>query len=445
MRSFFELEAHGTSVGVEVRAGLTTFLTMAYILFVNPHILGKAIKIPGVELGPELLTATALAAALGTAIMGLWARYPFALAPGMGLNAYFAYTIVLGQGIAWPVALGAVFLSGVCFLALSLAGVRELVVNAVPLPLKLGISAGIGAFLALIGMKAAGLVVAHPATLVTLGEVASAPVLLALFGLALTTALVTRKVPGGILVSIAVVSVLAIALGAPVFNGEAFAGLGGSPIRAPVWPTHLFGALDVAGALELGFLSIVFVFLFVDFFDTAGTLIGLSMQAGFADSEGRLPRANRAFGADAIATMAGSILGTSTTTSYIESASGVEEGGRTGLTALVVAGLFALSIFFWPLASAVPGVATAPALIVIGGLMMKGLTQVDWRDPAVAIPVFVTVVGMPFTFSIATGISLGLLSWVAIAALSGRAREVHPLMWLLTALLVARYAFLAGG
>ena len=432
---------------VEVRAGTTTFLTMAYILFVNPAILGAAITIDGVNLQPQLMSATALAAAIGSMVMGLWARLPFALAPGMGLNAYFAYTVVLGQHIPWQTALGAVFISGLCFLVLSLIGVRQVVVRAIPQPLQLAISSGIGLFLAFLGLQHGGLVAAQPQTLVTLGDPTAAGPLLTLLGLVVTGVLMTRRIPGAILVGIVLTSLVAIATKAPVFTPEhvAFAGFGGSLVRAPVWPKDLWLALDVGSALDLGLLGIVFVFLFVDFFDTAGTLIGLSRRAPqLTDADGHLLRAKQAFGADAIATACGALLGTSTTTSYIESASGIEEGGRTGTTSLVVAGLFLVSLFFWPLAAAVPGVATAPALIVVGALMMRGVADVEWSDPAVAIPAFLTLVGMPLTFSISTGIALGLLSWVVIHALSGRARGVHPLLWGLAALLVARYAWLSG-
>ncbi len=430
----------------EVRAGLTTFLTMSYILFVNPMILGAAIQIDGVDVGPQLLTATALAAAVGCICMGLIARYPFALAPGMGLNAYFAYTVVLGQGIAWQAALGAVFISGIAFFFLSVVGVREIVVKAIPTELKLGIAAGIGVFLAFIGLKTSGVVVDHPATLVALGDATSSAVLLTLFGTLLTGVLVARKVRGAILIGIAATAILAIVTSAQVFaGGAAFGGFEDGIFRAPAWPKDLWLQLDLAGAFDLGFLGIVFVFLFVDFFDTAGTLIGLSHRAGFADAEGNLPRASQAFSADAIATSVGALLGTSTTTSYIESASGIEEGGRTGLTAVVVGVLFLISLFFWPLAAAVPAVATAPALIVVGSMMLDGLADIDWTDAAVAIPVFLTVIGMPLTFSIATGISLGILSWVVINAASGRHKEVHWLMWLIAALLVARYAWLGAG
>jgi len=436
----FGVRAAGSTPAREARAALTTFLTMAYILFVNPSILGAAIKIDGIDLGPQLMTATALAAGIGCLLMGLIARHPFALAPGMGLNAYFAYTVVLGEGIPWQTALGAVLISGLVFLALSVVGVRELIVVALPGPLKQAISAGIGLFLAFIGLSAAGLVVDHPVTLVTLGPPTQGSAL-AMVGLLLTGGLMARRVKSAVLIGVVVVSVLAIAIGAPVFAGEAFSGLpGGSPISAPAWPVDIAGALDVPAALEMGLLGIVFIFLFVDFFDTAGTLVGLSRTSGIADEDGKLPRAAAAFSCDAIATAIGACLGTSTTTAYIESAAGIQAGGRTGLVAVLVGVMFLLSVFFWPLAAAVPAVATAPALVLVGALMLGSLKGIDWEDPVVAIPVFLTVAGIPLTFSIATGITLGVQAWLALSVISGR--RVHWLLWVLSALMVLRFAWL---
>lgn len=442
---FFGFTAQGSSLPTEIRAGLTTFLTMAYILFVNPDILSNAIAIEGVNVFGQLLTATALAAALGSILMGLLANYPFALAPGMGLNAYFAFSVVLGQGISWQTALGAVFISGVIFLLLSLVGVRELVVNAIPTSIKLATAAGIGFFLAIIGASNAGLVVSDPATLVALGDLSSPGVLLSLLGLLVIGVLLTLRVPGAILLGVVVTSLVAVLTRAPVYLGEAFGGFGGAVAQAPVWPSDLFFSMDLAGAFGLGVLGIVFIFFFVDLFDTAGTLVGLSEKAGFVDDEGRLPRASQAFTADAVATMGGAMMGTSTTTSYIESAAGIEEGGRTGLVAIVVGLCFLLSIFFWPLASAVPAVATAPALIVVGAMMMTNIGRVEWGDYSVSIPAFLTIVGMPLTYSIANGISFGIISFVLIKAFSGHVREIHPLMAALAVLLVARYAWLGGG
>jgi len=444
MERRFGLERHGTSIGIEVRAGVTTFVTMAYILFVNPNILQNAISLgEGANTFGQLLTATALAAAVGTALMGLLARYPFALAPGMGLNAYFTFTVVLGQGISWQVALGAVFISGITFLLLSLVGIREAILNAIPADLRIAIVAGIGLFLAFVGAQNAGLVVNHETTLVTLGDMTSAGPLLALLGIVVITVLMALKVPGAILIGIAVTTVVAMLTGAPVYQGQAFAGFTHGVVASPVWPTDLFLALDIKGALALGALDIIFVFVFVDLFDTAGTLIGLSTKAKFTDKDGRLPRAGLAFSADAIGTIAGSLVGTSTTTSYIESASGVEEGGRTGLTALVVAFLFLISIFLWPVAAAIPAAATAPALIVVGALMLEDVGAVRWSDPAAAVPAFLTIIMMPLTFSIAHGIAAGMITYALAHLLTGRFREVHWLLYVLAALLVARFVWLA--
>lgn len=441
LESYWRFEAHGTRLSTEIRAGLTTFLTMAYILFVNPMILGKAIPVEGAV--EQLLTATALAAAIGSIMMGLLARYPFALAPGMGINAYFTYTVCLGQGIEWQTALGAVFLSGLIFIALSLIGIRELIINAIPRSIKTATSAGIGLFLAFIGCQAAGLVAAHPVTLVTLGEIGSAKVLLALFGLMATASLLALGVRGAILIGIIATTALAIVSGAPVFNGAAFAGFEHGILRPPAWPTALFLQLDVAGAFELGMLGIVFIFLFVDLFDTAGTLLGLAERAGYTTPEGHLPRAKAAFLADAIATSVGALLGTSSTTTYIESASGIEDGGKTGLTAVVVGACFLLSVFFSPLAGAVPGAATAPALIIIGAMMMTGVGNIGWTDYRVGVPAFLTMITMPLTYSIANGISLGIIAYVVLHLVTGAYKRLHWILILLAGLLIARYFYLA--
>lgn len=440
----FGVRSQGSTLGIEVRAGLTTFVTMAYILFVNPTILQNAIHLgAGANTFGQLLTATALAAAVGTLLMGLLARYPFALAPGMGLNAYFTFTVVLGQGIPWQTALGAVFISGVLFLLLSVVGIREAILNAIPADLRVAIVAGIGLFLAFIGAQNAGLVVDHQATLVTLGDLGAPGPLLALFGLIVTTSLLALRVPGAILIGIVTTTALAMVTGAAVYQGEPFTGFADGVVASPVWPKDLFLSLDVGGALALGGLDIIFVFAFVDLFDTAGTLIGLSTKAKFTDGEGRLPRAGLAFSADALATIFGSLVGTSTTTSYIESASGVEEGGRTGLTAVVIAVLFGLSIFLWPLAAAIPAVATAPALIVVGALMLSDVGSIRWRQPVIAVSAFLTMILMPLTFSIANGIAAGLITFALGHLLTGRFRQVHWLVYILAALLVVRFAWLA--
>jgi AGZA family xanthine/uracil permease-like MFS transporter len=427
----FRLREHGTTVRTEVEAGLTTFLTMAYILAVNPQILGEA----GVPVSGALF-ATAASAALGSILMGLLANYPFALAPGMGLNAYFTYSVVLGMGVPWQTALGAVFLSGVAFILLTLGRVRELVIRAIPLGLKLAVGAGIGLFIAFIGFRSAGVVAASPATFVTLGDVTAVPTLLALGGLVLTTALMARGWKSAIIVGI-----VATAAGAYL------AGVARPPERLFALPDvgSTFLALDVGAALGMGLFQVVFVFLFVDLFDSVGTLVGLGRQAGYLTPRGDLPRAQRALMADAVATTAGAVLGTSTVTAYIESATGVAEGGRTGLTAVTVGLLFAAAVFLSPLAAAVPAVATAPALIIVGSLMLRAALGVEWEDATEAVPAFVTLAGMPLTYSIANGLALGFVAYPLVKVLAGRAREVSPLVYVLAALFVLRFAYLGAG
>lgn len=445
LERFFAIKAAGSTPARELRAGLTTFLTMAYILFVNPHILGAAITRPDGDYLPQLMAATALAAAFGTLCMGLMARAPYALAPGMGLNAYFAYSVVLGQGVPWRTALGAVFISGCLFLVISAFGVRRALIDAIPRSLKYASTAGIGAFLAFIGLKNGGLIIAHPETFVTMGSVLNPSAALTLLGLLLTAALIALRVQGAILIGILATTAVAVLSGAPVFAGGAFAGFAGSPLQAPALPGELFGALDLGGALGLGLIGIIFTFLFVDFFDTAGTLIALSEKAGRLDDQGQITQAGPAFCADALATIFGALMGTSSTTSYIESAAGIQEGGRTGLVSVVVAALFLFSLCAWPLVGVVPAAATAPALVLVGAAMMFACGRIAWEDPRESLPALLTVLGMPLTFSITNGLALGLVSHCLIQLCSGRARAVHPLLYLLTALLLARFIFMAGG
>jgi AGZA family xanthine/uracil permease-like MFS transporter len=426
----FELERNGTTVRTEVQAGLTTFLTMAYILVVNPLILHQA----GVPLQGALF-ATAVSAAVGCILMGLLANYPFATAPGMGLNAYFTYVVVLGMGVPWRTALGAVFLSGVVFLLLTLLRIRELVVRAIPLGLKLATGAGIGLFIAFIGLKNAGVVAASPETFVTLGKVTTLSPLLALGGLVLTAALLARGWRSAVMVGILATAAAAFALGAAPTP---------TALLALPHPGETFLQMDVGAALRLGLLQVVFVFFFVDLFDTVGTIVGLGHQAGFLTPSGDLPRAQRALLTDSAATIVGAVLGTSTVTAYIESATGVAEGGRTGLTAVTVGVLFMLAVFLSPLAGAIPAIATAPALVVVGSLMLRGLLEVAWDDPTEAIPAFLTLVGMPLTFSIANGLALGFVTYPLVKLLAGRGREVSPLVYLLGALFVVRYAWLGA-
>ncbi len=426
---FFKVHERGSTVPTEIRAGLATFLTMAYILFVNPQVLAEA-GMPAAD----VTLATALGACIGTLMMGLLANYPFALAPGMGLNAYFTYGVVLGMGETWQTALTAVFIEGLIFIGLSLGGIRKLILDAIPHAIKMATAAGIGLFLALIGLRNAGLVVDNPATLVGLGELDSAPVLLALLGVTVIAALEARRIKGGILIGIVGVTAVAWATGLAAPPTGVFA--------LPSFPKETFLAFQWDQLLTGKLLTVVIAFLFVDLFDTAGTLLGVGRAAGQLHEKDELPKANRAFLADALGTTAGAALGTSTVTTFVESGAGVEEGGRTGLTAVTVAVLFFLAIFFAPLFIAVPAVATAPALIVVGALMMGGIKELEWRKLDEAIPSFLTVAMMPFTYSIANGVVFGMLSWVLIKVLSGRIREVRGALWVLAGLLAAYYVFL---
>jgi AGZA family xanthine/uracil permease-like MFS transporter len=444
---YFGIAAAGSTVPRELRAGLTTFLTMSYVLLVNPAVLGNAIVIP--DGFAKLLLVTALAAAIGSLLMGIVARYPFAQAPGMGLNAYFAFTVVLGQKIPWQTALGAVAISGCIFILLSVLGVRQAIVRAVPNHLKFSVTAGIGMFLAFIGLKNAVLVITIPATFVTLGSFASSAALIAIVGLVLTAVLFVRRVPGAILIGIGGSTLVAIVSRAAVYEGpqHALVPFGGFPhglVALPIAPSGLVGALDLHAAFGLGVAAVVFTFFFVDFFDATGTLVALANKAGVLDAEGNMPRARRTFAMDGLAAVIGACLGTSTTTAYVESASGIEEGGRTGLVAVTVGLLFVASIVLWPLAAAIPAAATAPALIVVGALMLDGLRTIDWDDYAVLISSFLCVVMMPLTFSIANGVSFGVISYAAIMLLSGRGRKVDPLLYIVAAALVVRYVWLAG-
>lgn len=433
LESFFKLKEHGTTVKTEVIAGFTTFLTMAYIIFVNPTILAKT----GMDFN-AVFVATCLAAALGTAIMGLVANYPIALAPGMGLNAYFTFTVVMGMKMSWQEALGAVFISGIVFLIVSLFKVREALVNAIPHSLKLAISAGVGMFLAIIGLKSAGVVVDHPATLVTLGNLADPKVLLAIFGFFLIIVLEYRKITGSIIIGVLAVTVLSIVLGLQQFGGVASA----IPSMAPTFmQMDLSAFMTPAGLFNGALLGVVFVFFFVDLFDTTGTLVGVSHRAGLLDKDGKLPRLKKALLADSVAITAGAVMGTSSTTAYIESAAGTAVGGRTGLTAVVVAGLFLLALFFSPLAGSVPAYATAPALCYVAVLMTRGLAEIEWDDLTESAPAVMTALAMPFTFSIADGIAFGFISYVVIKALAGRFRDLSPAVIIIAALWVVKFAF----
>jgi AGZA family xanthine/uracil permease-like MFS transporter len=427
LERFFKLNEHGSTARTEVTAGVTTFLTMAYILFVNPAILGDA-GLPR----DAVFVATCLAAALGSVIMGLYANYPIGMAPGMGLNAYFAYTVVLGMGVPWPHALGAVFVSGCLFMLASVTGLRALIVAGIPASLRCGITAGIGLFLGLIALKGAGIVVANPATLVTAGDLHKAPALLAVAGFILIVALDHLRVKGAILIGI-----LAVTAASFIFTGNHFNGLLASP--PSIAPTFL--KLDIAGGLSGGFLNVVMVFFLVELFDATGTLMGVASRAGLLTA-GRLPRLNRALIADSAAILAGALLGTSSTTAYIESAAGVQAGGRTGLTAVVVGLLFVAALFFSPLAAAVPAYATAPALLFVACLMLRDVTGIDWDDNTESVPAALTALAMPFTYSIAEGIAFGFIGYAALKLLTGRARQVKPIVWLIAAAFLFRFVWL---
>ena len=434
----FNLRANRTTIKTELRAGLTTYLTMAYILFVNPSVLGHAIQIPGIDLKPELLTTTALATAFATMLMAFIGKYPLAIAPGMGLNAYFAFTVVAGQGVPWQTALGGVFISGLIFLAISIGRIREVIFTASPLELKHATAAGIGLFLAMIGFTNSGIVVGHPATLVTIGKLSSTPAIVTITGILVTTVLMVRRVRGAILFGISVSTALAIMTGAPVFNGHPFSGFPAGIIAAPVWPSHLFMAMDLKGAMAMGLIQIVFTFTMIELFDTAGTLVGISEKAGLLDAKGRLPRASQVFAADATANIAGAMLGTSPMTTYIESAAGIEDGGKTGLTALTVALLFLASIVLWPLAGVIPPHATAPAMIVVGCMMMGSLAKIKWDNLLTGLPAFLTLALMPLTYSISNGISAGIVSWCGVHILAGKSRQVHWILYVLGFLLLMK-------
>ncbi len=423
---YFKLTENGTSVRTEIIAGVTTFLTLAYIMFVNPSILAET----GMDHG-AVFVATCLAAAVGTMIMGVVANYPVAVAPGMGLNAYFAFGVVLGMGHSWQVGLGAVFLSGIIFVVLSILPVREWIINAIPDSMKRAISAGIGLFLAIIALKNAGWVVDHPATLVTLGDVSAPPALLSAAGFVLIAVLFARRIPGAIIIAILLVTGIGIALGVTPSGGI----ISMPPSLAPT-----FMQMDIVGALNIGLISIIFAFLFVDLFDTAGTLVGLAHRGNLLDANGKLPRLRRALLADSSATVVGAALGTSTTTSYIESASGINAGGRTGLTAVVIALLFLISLFLSPLAAIIPAYATAPALLFVACVMTRGLSELDWEDVTEVVPAVITAISMPLTFSIATGLGLGFISYAAIKLFSGRTREVPIAVYVIAAAFILKFS-----
>ncbi|NPV43384.1 MAG: NCS2 family permease [Firmicutes bacterium] len=463
LEKLFRFKENNTTLRTEVIAGFTTFITMAYIIFVNPNILRMAGMNSAGALGDDALAynafndpvvgavmvATVLSSALATLIMGLYANYPFALAPGMGLNAFFTFTVVIKMGYSWQSALGAVFVSGIVFIIITITGIREAIVNAIPLSLKNAVSAGIGLFIALIGFSNAGIVVSDPATIIGLGNLTEPHTILALMGLAITGILMARKVKGAILLGIIITTILGIPAGI-VSIPEGFTPVSLPPSLAPTFMKldfkELFSLSGGAGILDavIGFLGVVLAFTYVDLFDTLGTLVGTGAKAGMLDKDGRLPRINKALMADAVGTSAGALLGTSTVTTYIESAAGIMEGGKTGLTSVVVSLLFLASLFLAPVAGLVPAAATAPALIIVGVLMMGAVREIDFSDFSEALPAFMTIVIMPFSYSIANGIAAGLVFYPLIKVISGRAREVHPIIYILAFLFVLRFATLAG-
>jgi AGZA family xanthine/uracil permease-like MFS transporter len=423
---FFALKANRTDVRTEVIAGVTTFLTMAYIIFVNPQILAEA----GMDRG-AVFVATCLAAAIATLIMGLYANYPIALAPGMGLNAFFAFTLVIGYQYTFQQALAAVFCAGVVFFLISVFKVREYVINAIPQNMKFAVSAGIGFFLAIIGMQSAGIITDHPATLITLGDLTQPAPILALVGFVIIAAMNYRGMLGGTVIGILIVAAIGIPLGLTQYGGI----VSMPPSLAPT-----FLQLDFSRVFELTFMIVVFSLLFVDLFDTAGTLIGVSHRGGLLDKQGRLPRMKQALVTDSTATVVGSLLGTSNTTSYIESAAGVDAGGRTGLTAVTVAILFLIALFFAPLAGMIPAYATAAALLYVAVVMAKGLADINWRDLTEYAPAVVTAFAMPLTYSIATGIGLGFITYAVIKILAGKSKDVSPAVMILAVLFAVYFA-----
>lgn len=415
IQSFFKLKQHNTNGKTEVIGGITTFLTMAYIIFVNPDIMDDT----GMDTG-AVITATCLAAFIGTLLAGLWAKSPFAMAPGMGLNAFFAYTLVLGEGISWQTALGVVFVSGVAFFILTILGIREKVVNAIPLSLRLATAAGIGLFISFIGMQKLGLIVDHKDTLVTIGSF-STPVLIGLAALALIAVLEIRKIKGAILIGIVAATVAGMLFGVSDIPDSLTSP---PPSIAPVAMQ-----LDIMGALQWGMIGAIFSFMFVDLFDSIGTIVACSYEAGRVEEDGSIHNIDKILEADAVATVAGALLGTSTTTTYIESASGIADGARTGLASVVTACLFLLAMFFSPLIAAVPAFATAPALMIVGVFMFRNIREIDFSDLKSAVPAFLTMLLMPLTYSIATGLTVGFLSYIIIAIFCDDLKKISSVMW----------------
>ena len=424
----FQLKENGTDIRTEILAGFTTFLTLSYIIFVNPHILADA----GMDSG-AIFVATCLTSAIACLIMALYANYPFALAPGMGINAYFTYDVVIGAGVNWQVALGAVFIAGLLFVALTLSHLREKIITSIPRSQKMAISAGIGFFLIIIALQNAGMITADKITMVKLGDLAAPGVLLAVAGFVLMVGLESRRITGGILIALLAIPIAGIMLDITPAQGI----FSMPPSLAPT-----FFQMDIAGAFDTTLIVIILAFLFVLMFDATGSLIGLGNRAGFLDKEGNLPRMRQALVTDSAASVVSAALGTSPTTVYIESATGIKAGGRTGLTALVVAALMVLALFLSPLAETVPIYATAPALLFVGCLMARSLTEIDWEDVTEYVPAIITALAMPLTFSITSGIGFGFIAYVAIKLIAGKRAQVSLMMAILAAAFVFKFAYL---
>jgi AGZA family xanthine/uracil permease-like MFS transporter len=429
LERYFEFQSLRTTWRTEILAGFTTFMTMAYIVFVNPAILHET----GMPLA-AVTAATCLSAAVGSFLMGGLARYPIALAPGMGLNAYFTYTVVKGMGVPWQAALGAVFISGVAFLVLTLVGVRQLIIATIPFELYAAVAAGVGLFIALIGFRNSGIIAASPATTVTLGNLHDRSTALAIFGLLLMAALLAWRVRASMLIGILATTFLGLVTGVAKWTPQAYHW---SDLAATA------GKLDLAATLRFGFLEIVFIFLFIDLFDNIGTLVAVGKKAGLFDKTHQIPRVNRILISDATATIVGSLTGTSTVVSYIESAAGVAAGGRTGVAAIVTGLLFVAALFLAPAVGAIPAAATAPALIIVGSFMMAVVAEIEWHDPEVAVPAFLTIMTIPLTFSIANGLAFGFTAFTLIKVLRGKFRQVNWFVYVLTALFVARFVYLS--
>ena len=426
LTKLFGFNLQTTTVRTEILAGITTFLTMSYILAVNPAMFSE---LEGMPAG-SVFTSTALASIIGCLVMAVWGKLPFGLAPGMGLNAFFVYTVCLGMGYSWQFALTAVFIEGLIFIVMTITNIREAIANAIPQNLRYAIGSGIGLFIAFIGLKNGEVVVDSQSTLVTLGDITSGPALHTLIGILITGVLYARKVPGAMLLGILITTFIGIPFGATKLNGV---------VSLPDSIAPIFMQFEWSNILSLDMLAIVFTFLFIDLFDTMGTLIGVSTRANMIDNKGRIPRLNQAFMADAIATTAGAMLGTSTTTTYVESASGVAQGGRSGLTAFVVACCFAVTLLFSPLFLSIPSAATAPVLVIVGLLMIEPIRNINFSDYTESIPAFMCIVTMPLTYSISDGILLGMIAYVLLNALCGKFRKITPTMYILAILFILKY------